>query len=125
MGGREESKAGLSATAASFLSAPLDQPRLRLLCLPSSLPAAFSADRAEPFPPAPPRTQFKTNAPSVRGSDATAGIEVAITGVKSIEGDVTVGQRKSKSVRRPCLTPQVLSGDPRLRERCSNSVRPS
>lgn len=32
------------------------------------------------------------------GSDASAGIEVIVTGVKTIDGDVTVGQRKSKCV---------------------------
>jgi activator of HSP90 ATPase len=42
--------------------------------------------------------QFKTNVTSVTGSDASAGIEVVVTSVKTIEGDVTVGQRKSKCV---------------------------
>ena len=41
------------------------------------------------------RVQFKTNLPNVSVTDAT-GLVVKITGVTAIEGDVTVGQRKSK-----------------------------
>ncbi|KAL7414651.1 activator of Hsp90 ATPase [Mrakia frigida] len=40
--------------------------------------------------------RFKTQLPTVEGKDASSGLVVKITGVTAIEGDVTVGQRKSK-----------------------------
>lgn len=58
-------------------------------------PPSFAVVLARPL-------QFKTNAPSVSGSDAT-GLKVAVTSVDKIEGDVTVGQRKSKCEPFPAL----------------------
>lgn len=55
------------------------------------------ADRRAPPPLVRARDglQFKTQLPNVSATDAS-GLVVKITGVTAIEGDVTVGQRKSK-----------------------------
>ncbi|CED83058.1 Uncharacterized conserved protein [Phaffia rhodozyma] len=41
---------------------------------------------------------FRTNLANVKATDDSLGLEVTITSVSSIDGDVTVGQRKSKVI---------------------------